>query len=127
MTGESAKIRRAGAHMAIKCPQCGAEYDVTLFTFGRGLRCECGAWVDLDVGHQEAVADGGTESQDSPPRTTSSTDDDALLAVFRTAYQRLIGAHEGNIEAARIGIAAVGRVANLTTLRVDVKGMDACR
>jgi hypothetical protein len=29
--------------MAIKCPQCGAEYDVPLFTFGRGLRCDCGA------------------------------------------------------------------------------------
>ena len=31
--------------MAIKCPPCGAEYDVTLFTFGRSIHCDCGAWV----------------------------------------------------------------------------------
>ena len=35
--------------MAVKCPQCGADYDVTLFTFGRRIRCDCGAWVDLAV------------------------------------------------------------------------------
>ena len=39
--------------MAIKCPQCGAEYDVTLFTFGRSIQCECGAWVDMAAGHQQ--------------------------------------------------------------------------
>jgi len=33
--------------MAIKCPQCGAEFDVTLFTFDRKIQCDCGAWVDL--------------------------------------------------------------------------------
>jgi putative transcriptional regulator len=43
--------------MAIKCPVCGAEYDVTLFAFGRRIRCSCGAWVDLDVGHQETHGD----------------------------------------------------------------------
>jgi uncharacterized protein len=39
--------------MAIRCPNCGAQYDVTLFTFDRRLHCDCGAWVDLAVGHQE--------------------------------------------------------------------------
>jgi hypothetical protein len=39
--------------MAIRCPNCGAQYDVTLFTFDRRLHCDCGAWVDLSVGHQE--------------------------------------------------------------------------
>jgi hypothetical protein len=43
--------------MAITCPQCGAEYDVTLFTFGRSIRCDCGAWVDLAVGHQQTSED----------------------------------------------------------------------
>ena len=37
--------------MAITCPQCGAGYDVTLFQFGRRIRCDCGAWVDLARGH----------------------------------------------------------------------------
>ncbi len=48
--------------MAIKCPQCGAEYDVTLFTFGRSIHCDCGAWVDLKVGHQQKGEDGNKAS-----------------------------------------------------------------
>lgn len=44
--------------MAIKCPQCGAEYDVTLFTLDRSIRCDCGANVDLAVGHQQSTKDG---------------------------------------------------------------------
>jgi putative protease len=31
--------------MAITCPRCGAGFDVTLFQFGRRVRCDCGAWV----------------------------------------------------------------------------------
>ena len=34
--------------MAITCPGCGREYDVTLFQFGRTLRCTCGARVGLE-------------------------------------------------------------------------------
>jgi putative protease len=37
--------------MAITCPRCGAGFDVTLFQFGRGVRCDCGAWVELSRGH----------------------------------------------------------------------------
>jgi hypothetical protein len=37
--------------MAITCPRCGAGFDVTLFEFGRGVRCPCGQWVDLAHGH----------------------------------------------------------------------------
>ena len=37
--------------MAITCPRCGAGFDVTLFQFGHGVRCDCGAWVDLGRGH----------------------------------------------------------------------------
>ena len=40
--------------MAITCPHCGRDYDVTLFPFGRGIRCDCGSWVDLQRGHQQA-------------------------------------------------------------------------
>jgi len=32
--------------MAILCPACGRQYDVTLFQFGRGLVCDCGAEVN---------------------------------------------------------------------------------
>ena len=34
--------------MAIQCPQCGREYDVTLFQFGRTIHCTCGTRVGLE-------------------------------------------------------------------------------
>jgi hypothetical protein len=45
--------------MAITCPQCGADLDVTLFEFGRRVRCDCGAEIeypgkDLRSGHVAA-------------------------------------------------------------------------
>jgi hypothetical protein len=51
--------------MAINGPQCGAEYDVTLFTFGRRLHCDCGAWVDLKTGHEQKSQGGKEASQQS--------------------------------------------------------------
>ena len=33
--------------MAIRCPKCGQEYDVTLFQFGKPVRCDCGTEIDL--------------------------------------------------------------------------------
>lgn len=33
--------------MAVVCPGCGREYDVTLFPFGRTLTCTCGTRVGL--------------------------------------------------------------------------------
>ena len=37
--------------MAVSCPECGRQYDVTLFEFDRTLHCDCGATVDLHSGH----------------------------------------------------------------------------
>lgn len=34
--------------MAISCPRCGRQYDVTLFQFGRTINCACGERVGLD-------------------------------------------------------------------------------
>lgn len=34
--------------MAIPCPGCGREYDVTLFQFGRTIHCTCGSRVGLE-------------------------------------------------------------------------------
>lgn len=42
--------------MSILCPDCGAEYDVTLFAFDRRIRCDCGAWVELRTGHTTSEA-----------------------------------------------------------------------
>ncbi|MBI4540942.1 MAG: Mut7-C RNAse domain-containing protein [Gemmatimonadetes bacterium] len=35
--------------MSIPCPNCGREYDVTLFQFGRSIHCTCGTRVGLEV------------------------------------------------------------------------------
>jgi uncharacterized protein with PIN domain len=34
--------------MAITCPRCGWQYDVTLFQFGRTINCSCGERVGLE-------------------------------------------------------------------------------
>jgi uncharacterized protein with PIN domain len=34
--------------VAISCPGCGREYDVSLFTFGRTIHCTCGRRVGLE-------------------------------------------------------------------------------
>ena len=34
--------------MAIPCPQCGRDYDSTLFAFDRVIRCECGRLVSRE-------------------------------------------------------------------------------
>ncbi len=33
--------------MAIVCKTCGRQYDITLFEFGRTVRCDCGNIIDL--------------------------------------------------------------------------------
>lgn len=33
--------------MAVSCPRCGREYDVTLFEFGRTISCACGSRVGI--------------------------------------------------------------------------------
>ena len=32
--------------MAVTCPKCGRQYDITLFQFDRTIRCVCGARID---------------------------------------------------------------------------------
>lgn len=85
--------------MAIKCPQCGAEFDMTLFTFDRRIRCDCGAWVDLASGHRIRVS-------------TCVPDEEALLAVCRNTYNRLMATTPGNASAAQLAIAEQPRQAS---------------
>ena len=40
--------------MAITCPTCGAEFDVTLFQFGNRVRCDCGTEVAYPGADQQA-------------------------------------------------------------------------
>lgn len=39
--------------MAIPCPGCGRQFDVTLFAFGRTINCNCGERVGLEIRQTE--------------------------------------------------------------------------
>jgi dsDNA-specific endonuclease/ATPase MutS2 len=46
--------------MAICCPDCGHEYDVTLFQFGATVACDCGTVIDPFVGEPVELPIDGT-------------------------------------------------------------------
>lgn len=61
--------------MAIRCPGCGREYDVTLFQFGRTIRCACGERVGVEAsiplradGAGEAPGEDAREAAGGRPR-----------------------------------------------------------
>lgn len=47
--------------MAVICPVCGAQYDHTLFAFGRRIICDCGATVGLDLPSRDRLKPDGDE------------------------------------------------------------------
>jgi predicted Zn finger-like uncharacterized protein len=51
--------------MAITCPKCGAQYDVTLFEFGRTVKCDCGQIIDASKPQIRIVPAEGSKDPDS--------------------------------------------------------------
>lgn len=41
--------------MAIRCPRCHRQYDITLFQYGRKVLCECGERIDPRKGHEDPI------------------------------------------------------------------------
>lgn len=39
--------------MAIICPKCRSQYDITLFEFGKTLKCDCGYVIDPNKNQRE--------------------------------------------------------------------------
>ncbi len=88
--------------MAITCPQCGSEFDATLFEFGHRVRCRCGTEVeypgtDLRAGHvitqseDEAIAHedrciGGMQAASGQPQQDSKW----LFQIARSAAEQLV-------------------------------------
>ena len=55
--------------MALVCPRCGRQYDITLFEFGRSVTCECGTVVTLKSGKTAYLRAGSdTTSSDESRR-----------------------------------------------------------
>ncbi len=51
--------------MAIVCPKCGRQYDVTLFEFGTSVLCDCGEKVNPFAG-ENALSGGKLEKREKP-------------------------------------------------------------
>jgi DNA-nicking Smr family endonuclease len=47
--------------MAVSCPDCGRQYDITLFQFGHKITCDCGTIVSAGVAPQGEVSAGDIE------------------------------------------------------------------
>ena len=88
--------------MAITCPECGAEFDATLFEFGHQVHCRCGAEVeypgiDLRAGHVVAQGEekvvahedhcvGGMRATSGEPQQ----DPKRLCQIARAAGEQLV-------------------------------------
>jgi broad specificity phosphatase PhoE len=68
--------------MAIVCKRCRRQYDVTLFQFGRSIKCDCGETLpqgsEITVGQREGEAESVGVGYLTPP-----ADDDLRLYVIR--------------------------------------------
>lgn len=61
---------------------------MTLFTFGRSIQCECGAWVDMAVGHQQ-TSEGAKRPMMPQPANERREEEAKLLAAIEDALPRL--------------------------------------
>ena len=68
--------------MAVLCPKCGAQYDHTLFAFGRTITCDCGAEVGSDFPCR-GRPDPSTKSR--PERGEDPVADEVARAADRVA------------------------------------------
>jgi SAM-dependent methyltransferase len=78
--------------MAIQCPGCGRQYDVTLFEFGRSVRCDCGAMVDLKRGHVAAVEATDEPDEDAVARLVVASDE-APQAITPATWDYITSSH----------------------------------
>lgn len=78
--------------MAIVCPGCGREYDVTLFQFGRTVDCTCGTRVGLERRLSLGRAEGrhGGEGGGAEPRPEPRFLADAMLGGL-ARWLRILG------------------------------------
>lgn len=71
--GAKRTIDPGSQRVSITCPECGAEYDVTLFAFGRSIHCDCGATVRLQDPLRPAARDGSAAARELQRRGDALT------------------------------------------------------
>jgi hypothetical protein len=72
--------------MAIRCPYCKKEYDVTLFEYGRTVKCTCGNVVNLK--HEEIFRELINDEEERVNEIRNLADKIAFLIVS-TDYPRI--------------------------------------
>jgi hypothetical protein len=75
--------------MAIVCPDCSREFDITLFQFGRALVCDCGRVIDpLDwwLGPGPA-GEGARQEEERKLRELKTIVDRVCFFIVSTDYQ----------------------------------------
>jgi hypothetical protein len=117
--------RECEEKMSLRCPKCGREFDVTLFQYGRAVRCPCGELLSSGDGHTVHAdrAEGNEQSGSSRTGGASGIDIDweALeREIFLSARLR----EEDRARSERIRIEAdriAQSIANPEVPRVDVE------
>lgn len=64
--------------MAIICPKCGKQYDVTLFQFDKAILCECGEKVKGSQSHKGSLEDDCSSLPRKAARIKSMIADDEV-------------------------------------------------
>lgn len=72
--------------MAITCPRCGAEYDVTLFQFGRRILCTCGAEVEYPGTN---LSQGHITAKGKPPESCCPANKIFLREAIRLSIEKM--------------------------------------
>lgn len=75
--------------MAIRCPYCKKEYDVTLFEYGKTVKCTCGNVVNLR--HEEIFKDIFNVYEDEEKRIEEikGLADKIAFLIVSTDYPRI--------------------------------------
>lgn len=91
--------------MAIRCPKCGHEYDVTLFQFGKKVKCDCGTEIDL----------ASIETLDELKNLVESIEEQETLEVLQRKADRI------SSEILDLNYSAVDIQIHIEKLREDFK------
>lgn len=73
--------------MAVKCPECGREYDVTLFEFGGSVKCVCGEEVIFK--HEEKFLHNSRTEEDQKILEIKRFSDNISFLITGTDYPQI--------------------------------------
>ena len=73
--------------MAVRCPECGRDYDVTLFCFGGSVRCVCGE--EVIFAHEERCISDSRREEDENILEVKRIADRISFLITCTDYTKI--------------------------------------